>query len=338
LNRRWLAAILLGVAAVLLLAWLARAAIAAHFARAYFQQHGVESSVEIGALGLSGVSGRFALGPHDAPDVAADHIELYFDPLSWMPRVVEVRLVNPVVRIGLDANGKPHFGSLQDWIDSLNRQQGKSRFVSDDLAVSLTGLRLLLATPGGALEVDGDAKLVRNLPVTAVLHARPATVAWQGTRMTLRAADIAFDNASGHLAAHVVGGVNTPALTVPDLDVRLEAEKLKWLAAHGRFSVSAPSARLQASAASLAGLAAPKLNVAITNLGASLTGGNLQAQVDLKADGAMGLAITLPALRPTDPALAAAITQNLAHLQVSFAGHAAHQGKLTSLPSQRRSP
>jgi hypothetical protein len=330
LNRRWLAAILLGLVAVALLLWLTRAQFAAHFTRAYFRQHGVESSVEIGALGLSGVSGRFALGPHDAPDVAADSIELHFDPLSWMPRVVEVRLVNPVVRVQLDANGKPHFGSLQDWVDSLNRQQGKSRFVSDDLAVALTGLRLMLDTPGGALEVDGDVKLVRNLPVSAVLHARPATVAWQGTRMTLRTADIAFDNASEHLAMHFQGGVSTASLLAPDMDVRLEAEKLKWLAADGRFSITAPSAHLEVSAASLAGMTAPKLDVAITNLGASLTGGNLQAQADLKADGAMGMAIALPTLHPTDPALAAAITQNLARLQISFAGHVAQQGKLTS--------
>ena len=65
------------------------------FAQSYFRSHGIESTVEIGALGLSGGSGRFALGPRDDPAVAAERIELYFDPLHWIPRVVEVRLVNP---------------------------------------------------------------------------------------------------------------------------------------------------------------------------------------------------------------------------------------------------
>ena len=200
LKRRWLAAILFGLAATVLLLWIARAQFAAQFARAYFRQHGIVSSVQIGALGLSGASARFALGPQGAPDISADRITLYFDPLSWMPQVVEVRLVNPVVRARLDSSGKLTLGSLQDWIDSLGRQPGKSRFVSDDLAVSLTGLRLLLATPGGALEVDGDAKLVKNLPVALVLRARPAGIRYQEMDVTVRAASLAFDRQAGTLA------------------------------------------------------------------------------------------------------------------------------------------
>ena len=65
----WRKAVLIlvvGLLAVIALLWLARARIAAEFAAAYFRNHGVTSSVEIGALGLSGVSGRFALGPADA--------------------------------------------------------------------------------------------------------------------------------------------------------------------------------------------------------------------------------------------------------------------------------
>ncbi len=153
--KRWTAAILLGLVAALLLLWLARAQIAARFAQNYFSSHGIESSVEIGTLGLSGGSGRFALGPRDNPTISADSIELFFDPLSWIPRVVEVRLVGPVVRARLDESGKVRLEALQDWIDSLQQQQGKSRFVSDDLAVSLTGLRVLLTTPSGPWAAAG---------------------------------------------------------------------------------------------------------------------------------------------------------------------------------------
>ncbi|MBA2589581.1 MAG: YdbH domain-containing protein [Alphaproteobacteria bacterium] len=324
---RWLAAIFLVVAAILLSLWLARAMIAARFARSYFQQHGVESNVEIGSLGLSGVSGRFALGPKGAPDIAAERIELHFDPLRWLPYVVEVRLVNPVVRVRLDADGKPNLGSLQAWIDSLKQQQGKSQFVSDDLAVSLTGLRLLLATPGGALEVGGDVKLVKNLPVTATLRARPTTITWQGTRVALRAADLVFDNNTGHLAVHFQGGVNTAALSVSDLEARLSAEKLKWWSVDGRISVTVPAAHLQLATAALASLSQPKLDMTIGNFSAVVAGNDLQVQGDVKAQGDMGLDADLASVRATDPALASAITQNLKHLQVSFAGHAAHHGK-----------
>ncbi len=330
MNRRWLAAILLGVVAILLALWLARAMIAARYARAYFRQHGVESQVEIGTLGLSGVSGRFALGRADAPDVAAERIELYFDPLRWLPYVVEVRLVNPVVRVRLDENGKPNLGSLQDWIDSLKREQGKSQFVSDDLAVSLTGLRLLLTTPGGALDVRGDVKLVKNLPVTATLRAQPTTITWQGTRVGLRAADLAFDNATGHLAVHVQGAVDKGGLSVPDLDARLVAEKLNWWSADGRISVTAPSAHLQLSTQALAGLSAPRLDATVSNFSATVANGDVQAQGDVKATGDAGIVADLRALRAVDPALASVLTRNLAHLQVNIAGHIVQRGKASS--------
>lgn len=328
MKRRYLlAAILIGVAVVLVLLWLARALIAARFANSYFRQHGVESQVEIGSLGLSGVSGRFVLGPQASPDIAAEQIELHFDPLRWMPYVVEVRLVNPVVRVRLDADGKPRLGSLQNWIDSLQKQQGKSQFVSDDLAISLTGLRLLLTTPGGALDVRGDVKLVKNLPQTAALRAQPATITWQGTRVALRAADLAFDNATGHLAVRFQGAVSNASISVQDLDARLNAEKLKWYAADGRFNVTAPSAHLQLSTAALAGLSAPKFDAAISNASVTVANGNVQAQGDIKAEGDVGMAANLAALRAADPVLASAITQNLKHLQVRLAGHVAHHGK-----------
>jgi len=328
LKRRYLlAAILIGVAVVLVLLWLARAMIAARFANSYFRQHGVESQVEIGSLGLSGVSGRFVLGPQASPDIAAERIELHFDPLRWMPYVVEVRLVNPVVRVRLDADGKPNLGSLQNWIDSLQQQQGKSQFVSDDLAISLTGLRLLLATPGGALDVRGDVKLVKNLPQTANLRVQPATIAWQGTRIALRVADLAFDNASGHLAVRFQGAVSNASISVQDLDARLNAEKLKWYSAGGRFNVAAPSVHLQLSTAALASLSAPKLDATISNASVTMANGNVQAQGDIKAEGDVGMTVDLAALRAADPALASAVTRNLKRLQVSFAGHVVQHGK-----------
>ena len=326
-RRHWLAAILIGVAVVLVLLWLARAMIAARFANSYFRQHGVESQIEIGSLGLSGVSGRFVLGPQASPDIAADQIELHFDPLRWMPYVVEVRLVNPVVRVRLDANGKPNLGTLQNWIDSLQQQQGKSQFVSDDLAIALTGLRLLLTTPGGALDVRGDVKLVKNLPQTVNLRAQPATITWQGTRANLRAADLAFDNVSGRLAVRFQGAVSNGSITVPDLDARLNAEKLKWYSDDGRFNVTAPSVHLRLSTSALASLSAPKLDATISNASVTVANGDIQAQGDIKAEGDVGMTADLATLRAADPALASAITRNLKHLQVSLAGHVVQHGK-----------
>src|SRR5688572_22134426 len=225
--RRWIFLGLIGLAALLLLLWLARAEIAVRVAQSYFRGHGIESTVEIGALGLSGGSGRFALGPRDNPTISAERIELYFDPLRWIPRVVEVRLVNPLVRARLDESGKVRLEALQEWIDSLQQQEGKSRFVSDDLAVALTGLRVLLATPAGALDVSGDVKLVKNLPVSASLRARPARIVYQGTTVDLRAASFDYSN-NGRLAVRFSGSARKDVLELRDTTISLDATGLKW--------------------------------------------------------------------------------------------------------------
>jgi len=315
---------------VFALLWLVRAQFAAEIARNYFRTHGIESSVEIGTLGLSGASARFALGPQGAPDIAVDRIELFFDPLSWIPRVVEVRLVNPVVRVRLNADGTVNLGSLQDWIDSLNRQQGKSRFVSDDLAVALTGLRLLLATPAGALEVDGDAKLVKNLPVSLALKAEPARITWQGMAVDLRTASLAFDQRAGSLAVQFSGALKNATLDARGIDARLDAAGFQWTSANGKVAIAAPSVHLQATAASVtAGQAVnvPKLAVTARKVRFASADGSLDA--DIAVTGSAGLDAALTPLRAADPALAAALRQNLSRLALTFAGHVERHSGVT---------
>ena len=318
MKRRWFAAIFLALVAVVLLGlWLARAMIAVQFARSYFSSHGVSSSVEIGELGFSGVSGRFALGPENAPEISADHIELRFDPLRWLPYVTEVRLVHPVVRVRVDESAKPSFGSLQDWIDSLSRQQGKSRFVSDDLVVSLTGLRALLATPAGALEVDGDMRLEKNLPIALTLQAVPARIAARGTDVVLRNARVAYDRKAGTLTAQFSGDVRKAAMDTRAVDARVSATGFRWISAGGRLSVTAPAMQLQASAASVAAgqvLSAPKLDVTARNVAITAANGKVDGAADLVVAAQAGLDAALTALRSADPTLANALRQNLAHL------------------------
>ena len=325
MNRRWLAVTLLGLVAVLLLLWLARAYIAVQIARSYFSGHGVNASVEIGDLGLTGVSGRFSLGAQEAPEVSAEHIELRFDPLRWLPYVVEVRLVGPVVRARLDADGKLTMGSLQAWIDSLSRQQGKSRFVSDELAVSLTGMRLLLATRGGALEVDGNATLVKNLPVSLAVRARPARIVSRDLDVTMRAASLAFDQSAGTLAAQFLGAVKHPAVDTQDIDAKVDATGLKWSSARGQLSAMAPSVSLHVTAASVTAgqkLSTPILDVTARDVAIVSAKDGLEGAADLAVTAAAGLDAAMASLHAADPVLANAIRQNLARLTLAFAGHA----------------
>ncbi len=323
--RRILGVGLIGVVALVLLLWVLRARLAEELARSYFQTHGIASSVAIDGLGLAGVSGRFALGPADAPDISAETIELHFDPLRFVPRVVEVRLVNPVIRARMAEDGSVQLPSLQTWIDGLRAVQGQSRFVSDDLAVSLTGLRVFLASPYGALELDGDLKLVRNLPVSAAFHLRPASLRTGESVIALKAADLRFDSGTGHVSVHAKGDLRSAALTATDFDANLSAEKLRWTLAKSGFALAAPSLHVTATARGInAGLAVanPSLDIAAQDFLLSQSRGAWEGRGDIRiAGGANFETGKIRALLAGDRKLANAVAANLAHLDLSASGH-----------------
>ncbi|HET7086766.1 MAG TPA: YdbH domain-containing protein [Rhizomicrobium sp.] len=337
MKRRWWAAIVLGVVAVLLLGlWLARTMIAVQFARSYFDSHGVRSSVEIGELGFSGVSARFALGAGDAPELSAERIELHFDPLRWMPYVTEVRLVHPLVRARIDDAGNVTLGSLQAWIDSLRRQQGKSPYVSDDLIVSLAGLRLMLTTPAGPAEVDGDVRLEKNLPAALSLQARPTNLAYRGMAVTVAAANLTYDQKAQKLSAGFSGSAKSAAVQAQDVTVASDAAGVKWAAAEGHLSFVVPSARLHMTAASVtAGLSARKLDVTARNLSIQYADGRMEGAADLGLATEGGMDAAFAPLQAADPALAGALRQNLKHWSLALAGHAVYRdGKAAFTASQ----
>ena len=327
-GKRWLGLILGGIALLLLLAWAGRARLAGEIARAYFHQHGVQSRIDIGALGFSGVSGSFALGPADAPDVSARRIEIYFDPMRWMPRIVEVRLVDPVVRARVGAGGRITLGSLQPWLDSLP-EGGKSDYVSDDLMVSLTGLTAHLSTPAGALEVAGNVKLVKNLPVSVTLRAEPANVIYNGHAIGLRAAQLDYDAATGQVRAHVAADLNDPAVEVRELVANVTADGLRWQMQEGTLVVTASRVHVKADADAWdagAHLDRPALDLALSRIHVQ-TGGGLKMAADISAT--LGAGLTLATPSTGDARLTAAIARNLTRLDAAFQAHVSHDGTRT---------
>ena len=105
-----------------------------------------------------------------APDFTADAVEVDFDPLSWSPIITQVRLINPVIRARMDAAGRITLPNLQLWLDSLSTNRNtKSPYISDDLAISLSHLRAMLATPG-AEHADAET-LPRPRAVQGVVPA-----------------------------------------------------------------------------------------------------------------------------------------------------------------------
>ncbi len=123
--KRWIIAVLIGLAVLLLLLLAGRARIAVQFAAILFPQpwnriHGRDRR-RWGCRAARAVSrwGR-ATTPPSPPSASSFRL----DPLHWIPRVVEVRLVNPVsCGARLDESGKVRLEALQEWIDSTGNSK-----------------------------------------------------------------------------------------------------------------------------------------------------------------------------------------------------------------------
>jgi hypothetical protein len=312
--------------------WLARARLAEEVAQSYFRQHGIDADVHIGALGLAGVSGSFSLGPTDAPTLSARNIELRFDPLRWTPYVVEVRLDAPVLRAAIDDSGHVNLPGLQAWLDDLAKDKGQSDYVSDNLAVSLSGLRALLKTPGGALEIDGDVKLVKDAPQTATLSVKPAALSWRGHGAMVRSGSFIFNAATHQARAHLAADIDDAVLKARDVTADLDATGLDWAADHLR--VASLKFNLAAADASAGGVKAQTLHLSASNASAAWANGKLDGKADVEAGASLtpdAALLPLARVKALDPALAAALARALSKLDVTAAAHVEKQGDVFSL-------
>ena len=312
-----LIAILLVVAAGL---WLARARLAAEIAEGYFRQNNIASRVTFDRLGFSGLSGQLSLGPSETPDFSVERLEVDFDPLRWVPFITEVRLVHPRVRAELTQDGKLRLSTLQAWLDRLSSGSGQSRYVSDELKISFSGLQALLKTPGGALELDGDARLTRNALVSAVITARPASLSWRGYALRLTAAKLTANAAKTGYAADVTlaGTLDGPGVHLESADAHVTAPLVSWTS----DQLSIPDLSLHLKAAALAAgiaaanpvvdLTAHDVNVALGQTPEARATLQLQAGADFSPP---RLAEQVPLLA-RDPGLVSALSNNLKHLDM----------------------
>jgi hypothetical protein len=324
LRKLWF--IPLAIAAGLLAVWLLRARLAGEIAESYFREHGVQSTVHVSRLGLSGVAGSIALGPADAPEFSAQAVEADFDPLSLMPRLVAVRLIHPVIRVRLDEKGGVALPSLQSWINSLSAGKGQSRYVGDDLAISLSDLRVLLATPAGMAELDGDVELKRSALVSAALTAKSAMLAWRGFSVSLGGAGVKLDAVPDgyRVVAHVEASVKGMGFEASGLAAQVSAPLIRPDFKAGAFVM--PALDIKATADKVAGsslvAAKPTLAFHADDAHGSLSG-DAGARITLAAGADFSPGV-LPLLA-RDRALSGALQSNLRHLDLAMKADIARQ-------------
>jgi hypothetical protein len=210
----WLrrAGIAIGVLGVLLIAiWLARMPLLRLATALYFDAQDISSDVDVQSFDLGGATLRVRLGGADAPAITADSVRVVLGGDGLTPQVTAIVVTQPVIRARMDANGTVTLPALQNWIDRLKKgAQGKSHFVSDDLIVALHGARVLLSTPHGAAEIDGNAEVRRGRLTTAAGQLLPATLRVNGRTLRLAGrasvrANGAFYNARGNFEVSGAG-------------------------------------------------------------------------------------------------------------------------------------
>lgn len=320
------------VAVLAIVAWLLRVPIAETLIGAYFKGQGIVSDVSISRLEWSGLAGRFALGDAKAPALSADDVDVVFSGEGWLPQIVGVRVVRPVVRARVDANGTVTLPAVQSWIDSITSgPAGRSRFVSDDLAVDLQGLRAIATTPGGVADLSGNAHMKRGALVSLDLAARPMVLSHNGqmlrmdnARMSLRA------RAAGlSLTAQFTGALNRDAPQQPfratDMKATLAASGIRL--GSGSASIAAAQIRFAAQdmRANAAHLIAPTAQAALANI-QTAPGGHWRADIRAQAT-----AQTIPAeiqklfaqipVAGADRALGNAVTAAAQSLTLTVSGH-----------------
>ncbi|HXS06047.1 MAG TPA: YdbH domain-containing protein, partial [Rhizomicrobium sp.] len=231
----------------------------------------------------------------------------------------------PVIHARMDEKGAVSLPSLQRWIDSLGQQSGQSRYVSDNLAVSLSGVEVFLTSPYGALQFTGDLKLRRNLPLVASFTVKPGVIAYQGAVLTVRAASLSFDAEAGLVTAQLSGALRKGDTALDDFRAGLSAEGLRWSFSNGDAALEAPSTKLTLTARSAqAGIAAvnPSLDLVLRNLAVSHAGGSWSGRADMNVTAGADLPQDLAKpLVVRDRPLAEAAAANLKHLDLSMSGH-----------------
>ncbi|HEX2759646.1 MAG TPA: YdbH domain-containing protein, partial [Rhizomicrobium sp.] len=242
--------------------------------------------------------------------------------------ITEVRLVHPLVRAEVTEAGKLRLPTLQGWLDRLSSGSGHSRYVSDELKVSFSGLRALLMTPGGPLELDGDARLANNALVSAAISARPASLTWHGYDLRLAAAKLTANAVKTDYAVDVTlaATLNGHGLHLESADAHLAAPKVSWTS----DQLSIPDLVLHLKAAGLsAGITAANPNIDLATRDVKIALGQkseAQGTIQLQAGADFSpplLAKQLPLLA-RDPRLASALTNNLEHLDLRLAARVAH--------------
>lgn len=339
----WLRRIAIGFACATLLVaavWQFRAPIFDALIEAYFSSQGVASDIQISRMDRAGLSGRFVLGETNSPAFAAESIEVVLNKKKLLPEIVAIHIVNPIVRARIDSRGLV-LPSIQGWIDSLTKKTQtptRSRFISDDLAISLSSLRALVTTPGGKIEIDADARVHGGTIVFAQVKVPAVEMSYGGAVVAIEQASLDVREAPsgyavrGQIAGSLNAGMDNAAFRATGIRATLIASGIKTHMVGGTTSIMAASAQTQITASGLhiadATFSKPDIDLRAQNMRVTRSGMKLSGDAELHSitttqmtrEDARHIADRLPFIA-TDAAMRDAFAEAMGALKLTLNAH-----------------
>lgn len=216
---------LVGVALVLAagLTWLNRRTLAREALTGWLRSKGIQSDAQVEAFGPSAFIARLRVGDPQAPDFAAERVEVRYRVRFGGLDVTSVTLRKPVIRAQLRADGL-HVGALDPLVQEFLRRPPQPDAAKPRVAID-DGI-LALATDYGPMRLAADALVEDGKLMSLVASSAPAR---------LRGRDFDLALGAGAIKSTTRGGRIAIALNLPILSAAAAAGEL----ADGRLVATA---------------------------------------------------------------------------------------------------
>jgi translocation and assembly module TamB len=153
--------------------WLMRLQIAEFFIGAALLEWGADADFEVVALDFSGAAlADIRFGAAADPDASIDRVEARWDWEGLSPRLTQLTLVSPRLRLKLDASGRISAGALQ----RIGATPGRRRPVLPELDLRIDDGRLAVDAPFGVLDARLSGSGVLGRDFSAAGRLTPATL------------------------------------------------------------------------------------------------------------------------------------------------------------------
>jgi hypothetical protein len=262
-----LAALGVSTALVALGVWLIRLPLAEFILGAALSERGVDADFEVVELEVDHITiAHLVVGTEESPDAAINGVEAHWRWRGLTPQLEAVRIIEPRLRLSLDAGGRVSMGSLS----GLRREGRARRPRIPAIALTIEDGTALINAPFGALRASYEADGTIGEDFRAEAQIAPTTLANGDYSVDAGSASLVVSSTAGEFA----------------WDLRASADALTW----GAWALRGGALRVSGAApldlARVEGEAAwQAANLGGVGVAAEALSGRASLDADIREDG-----------------------------------------------------